>query len=138
MVHTLSHVRYATQLRGCTNCAQGFLNSTKPSKLAIHGSISPCPGFHAGAFLCFMCIILQYLSGFAIRSIKTYACALAVSWLANANAHLLWWIANSTRRQAHGFCFIKRYLCVTLFQGPTARTVIFLAGCSDMDHRLAV
>ena len=58
--------------------------------------------------------------------------------LANANAHLLWWIANSARRQAHGFCFIKRYLCVTLFQGSTARTVIFLAGCSDMNHRLAV
>ena len=27
---------------------------------------------------------------------------------------------------------------VSLFQGPTARPVIFLAGCSDMDHRLAV
>ena len=52
--------------------------------------------------------------------------------------HLLWWIANSARRQAHGFCFIKRYLCVTLFQGPTTRTVIFLACCSDMNHRLAV
>ena len=56
----------------------------------------------------------------------------------NANAHLLWWIADAARRQAHGFCFIKRYLCVTLFQGATARTVIFLAGCSDMNHRLAV
>ena len=56
----------------------------------------------------------------------------------NANAHLLWWIADAARRQAHGFCFIKRYLCVTLFQGPTARTVIFLAGCSDMNHCLAV
>ena len=54
MVHTLSHVRYATQLRGCTNCAQGFLNSTKPSKLAFHGSISPCPGVHAGTFLIFI------------------------------------------------------------------------------------
>ena len=67
MVHTLSHVRYATQLRGCTNCAQGFLNSTKPSKLAIHGSISPCPGVHAGPFLYCMGIIQQYLGSFAIR-----------------------------------------------------------------------
>ncbi len=58
--------------------------------------------------------------------------------IANANAHLLWWIADAARRQAHGFCFFKRYLCVTLFQSPTARTVIFLAGCSDMNHRLAV
>ena len=58
--------------------------------------------------------------------------------IANANAHLLWWIADAARRQAHGFCFIKRYLCVTLFQGPTARTVIFLAGCGDMNHRLTV
>ena len=46
---------------------EGFLCLTKPSILAIHGSISPCPGFHAGAFLCFMCIILQSLSSFAIR-----------------------------------------------------------------------
>ena len=58
--------------------------------------------------------------------------------ITNANAHLLWWIADAARRQAHGFCFFKRYLCVTLFQSPTARTVIFLAGCSDMNHRLAV
>ena len=58
--------------------------------------------------------------------------------IANANAHLLRWIADAARRQAHGFCFFKRYLCVTLFQSPTARTVIFLAGCSDMNHRLAV
>ena len=58
--------------------------------------------------------------------------------IANANSHLLWWIADAARRQAHGFCFFKRYLCVTLFQGPKARTVIFLAGCSDMNHRLAV
>ena len=58
--------------------------------------------------------------------------------IANANAHLLWWIADAARRQAHGFCFIKRYLCVTLFQGATARTVIFLAGCCDMNHSLAV
>ena len=58
--------------------------------------------------------------------------------IANANAHLLRRIADAARRQTHGFCFIKCYLCVTLFQSPTARTVIFLAGCSDMNHRLAV
>ena len=28
-------------------------DSTKPSKLALHGSISPCPAFHGRAFLCF-------------------------------------------------------------------------------------
>ena len=35
----------------------GFLCLTKPSLLAIHGSIAPCPGVLAGAFLCFMGII---------------------------------------------------------------------------------
>ena len=43
---------------------------TKPSILAIHGSIAPCPGFHAGAFLVLLGIIQQYLSSSAIRSRK--------------------------------------------------------------------
>ena len=47
-------VSYASLLSGCTNCDFGFLCLTKPSLLAIHGSIAPCPGFHAGAFLCFV------------------------------------------------------------------------------------
>lgn len=47
-------VSYASLLSGCTNCDFGFLCTTKPSLLAIHGSIAPCPGFHAGAFLCFV------------------------------------------------------------------------------------
>ena len=130
--------RYALPLRYCTDYAfyASMLDETVETRLPWRGS--PRLALHGKSFLCFMCIILQYLSGFAIRSIKTYACALAVSWLANANAHLLWWIANSARRQAHGFCFIKRYLCVTLFQGSTARPVIFLAGCCDMNHSLAV
>ena len=41
---------------------------TKPSKRAVHGAVSPCPGVHAGAFLRFMGIILQYLSRCASRS----------------------------------------------------------------------
>jgi len=44
---------------------------TKTSKLAIHGSISPCLGFHASAFLCIMRIIRQYLSRFAIRGLRS-------------------------------------------------------------------
>ena len=48
-------------------CLIGFHRRTKPSKLAIHGSISPCLGFHASAFLCIMRIIRQYLSSFVIR-----------------------------------------------------------------------
>ena len=46
----------------------GFLCLTKPSKRAFHGAVSPCPGVHAGAFLRFMGIILQYLSRCASRS----------------------------------------------------------------------
>ena len=49
-------------------CLIGFYRRTKPSKLVIHGSISPCLGVHASAFLCSMCIIRQYLSSFAMRS----------------------------------------------------------------------
>jgi len=30
----------------------GFLLLTKPSLLALRGSIAPCPGVPAGAFLC--------------------------------------------------------------------------------------
>ena len=30
-----------------------FLYMTKPSLLAFHGSIAPCPGIHAVAFLCY-------------------------------------------------------------------------------------
>ena len=48
-------------------CLVGFHRRTKPSKLAIHGSISPCLGVHASAFLCIMRIIRQYLSSFVIR-----------------------------------------------------------------------
>ena len=61
-------VSYASLLSGRTNCAFGFLCLTKPSLLALHGSIAPCPGVHAGAFLRFMGIILQYLSRCASRS----------------------------------------------------------------------
>ena len=46
----------------------GFLCLTKPSKRAVHGAVSPCPDVHAGAFLRFMGIILQYLSRYASRS----------------------------------------------------------------------
>lgn len=46
----------------------GLLCPTKPSKRAVHGAVSPCPGVHAGAFLRFMGIILQYLSRCASRS----------------------------------------------------------------------
>ena len=49
-------------------CLIVFLCQTKPSLLALHGSIAPCPGVHAGAFLRFMGIILQYLSRCASRS----------------------------------------------------------------------
>ena len=49
-------------------CFLGFLCLTKPSKRAVHGAVSPCPGVHAGAFLRFMGIILQYLSRCASRS----------------------------------------------------------------------
>ena len=35
-------------------CLKNFLNLTKPSLLAIHGSIAPCPGVHAGTFLIFI------------------------------------------------------------------------------------
>ena len=48
-------------------CLVGFHRRTKTSKLAIHGSISPCLGVHASAFLCIMSIIQQYLSSFVIR-----------------------------------------------------------------------
>ena len=41
---------------------------SKPSKRAVHGAVSPCPDVHAGAFLRFMGIILQYLSRCASRS----------------------------------------------------------------------
>ena len=44
---------------------------TKPSKRAVHGAFSPCPGIHAGAFLRFMGIILQYLSRCASRSFRS-------------------------------------------------------------------
>ena len=37
----------------CKLCFVGFHRMTKTSKLAIHGSISPCLGVHASAFLCF-------------------------------------------------------------------------------------
>ena len=37
-------------------------------KRAVHGAFSPCPGVHAGAFLRFMGIILQYLSRCASHS----------------------------------------------------------------------
>ena len=137
-VHTYSCVRYATLPSVCTDYARSVSQADETGFYApsvAHNALPSRPWLGISAYLS---IILQYLSGFAIRSIKTYACAPAVPWLANANAHLLWRIADATRRQAHGFCFIKRYLCVTLFQGPTARPVIFLAGCSDMNHRLAV
>lgn len=49
----------------------GFLCPTKPSKRAVHGAFSPCPGVHAGAFLRFMGIILQYLSRCASRSFRS-------------------------------------------------------------------
>ena len=49
-------------------CFLGLLCPTKPSKRAVHGAVSPCPGVHAGAFLRFMGIILQYLSRCASRS----------------------------------------------------------------------
>ena len=35
-------------------CLKNFLNLTKPSLLALHGSIAPCPGVHAGTFLIFI------------------------------------------------------------------------------------
>ena len=47
-------VSYASLLSGCTNCVFGFLCLTKPSLLALHGSIAPCPGVHAVAFLYFV------------------------------------------------------------------------------------
>ena len=50
---------------------EGFLCLTKPAKRAVHGAVSPCPGVHAGPFLCCMGIIQQYLGSFAIRFHKS-------------------------------------------------------------------
>ena len=56
-------VSYASLLSGCTNCDFGFLCLTKPSLLAIHGSIAPCRGISV-----LRSTILQPLSSFAMRS----------------------------------------------------------------------
>ena len=56
-------VSYASLLSGCTNCVFGFLCLTKPSLLAIHGSIAPCRGISV-----LRSTILQPLSSFAMRS----------------------------------------------------------------------
>ena len=45
----------------------GFLCLTKPAFMRRPWRITPCPAIHGWAFLCFMCIILQYLTSFASR-----------------------------------------------------------------------
>ena len=45
----------------------GFLCLTKPAFMRRPWRITPCPAIHGWAFLCFMCIILQYLNSFASR-----------------------------------------------------------------------
>ena len=44
-----------------------FLCLTKPAFMRRPWRITPCPAIHGWAFLCFMCIILQYLTSFASR-----------------------------------------------------------------------
>ena len=44
-----------------------FLYLTKPAFMRRPWRITPCPAIHGWAFLCFMCIILQYLNSFASR-----------------------------------------------------------------------
>ena len=44
-----------------------FLCLTKPAFMRRPWRITPCPAIHGWAFLCFMCIILQYLNSFASR-----------------------------------------------------------------------
>ena len=44
-----------------------FLCLTKPAFMRRPWRITPCPAVHGWAFLCFMCIILQYLTSFASR-----------------------------------------------------------------------
>ena len=44
-----------------------FLCLTKPAFMRRPWRITPCPAVHGRTFLCFMCIILQYLTSFASR-----------------------------------------------------------------------
>ena len=44
-----------------------FLCLTKPAFMRRPWRITPCPAIHGWAFLCFLCIILQYLTSFASR-----------------------------------------------------------------------
>ena len=44
-----------------------FLCLTKPAFMRRPWRITPRPAIHGWAFLCFMCIILQYLTSFASR-----------------------------------------------------------------------
>ena len=48
-------------------CLGVFLCLTKPAFMRRPWRITPCPAVHGWAFLCFMCINLQYLNSFAIH-----------------------------------------------------------------------
>ena len=82
----------------------GFLCLTKPSLLALHGSIAPCPGVHAGAFLCFVGIISTVSR--QLRYSPSRACVCLPP------GFLTLWLNLPSCRFASGCC--RGSLCVSL------------------------
>ena len=82
----------------------GFLCLTKPSLLAIHGSIAPCPGVLAGAFLCFVGIISTVSRQLRYSPSRSCVCL--------PPGFLTLWLNLPSCRFASGCC--RGSLCVSL------------------------
>ena len=54
---------------------EGFLCLTKPSKRAVHGTVSPHPCVHAGVFLCSLGIISTVSKPLRYSLLQEYVCA---------------------------------------------------------------
>ena len=54
---------------------EGFLCLTKPSKRAVHGTVSPHPCVHAGVFLCSLGIISTVSKPLRYALPQEYVCA---------------------------------------------------------------
>ena len=100
----------------------GFLCLTKPSLLAFHGSIAPCPAVHGWAFLCFVGIISTVSRQLRYSPSRTCVCL--------PPGFLTLWLYLPSCRFAHGYCR-GRALCmlVILLRFPSAAAVGSLCTC---------
>ena len=100
-------LRYAAKMLYEIMLAE-FLCLTKPSLLAIHGSIAPCPAVHGWAFLCFVGIISTVSKQLRYSPSRAFVClpsGFLTLWLYLPSCRLVFVYA------LHGLCRGLAWIC---------------------------